>query len=515
MIKQIPALAAFNGMMFEHVIEQYRQMTADFQQLTIEELQARLAAIIPIDSNDADISSEMTLLRKRIANKGRGTSIRGIIDQMPHLLPALCPCMLMSPLSVAQYIDIDAPKFDLVIFDEASQMPTGEAVGAIARGKAIVVVGDPKQMPPTSFFTTAITDDDNADMDDLESILDDCISLSIPNRYLGWHYRSQHESLISFCNKNYYDGKLLTFPSADDMVSHVNYVHVDGIYDYGKSRSNRIEAEKVVEETMRRLSLSSSSSIGIVAFSKQQSDLIEDLLNEALSKQPELETKAFNTVEPLFVKNLENVQGDERDVIILSIGYGPDKDGHISMNFGPLNKVGGERRLNVALSRARSEMIVFSSLRPDQIDERRTNADGVLGLKNFMQYAEQSCMMSMHIAEKEDVEVVIQEVVKQLTDKGYQLQTNVGTSSFRVNIAIVDNRNPERYLLGIICDGKRYYALKTTRDREVVQPTVLKMLGWNLMHLWTLDWFSHPDMVIKGIEEKIESIRDEVKIGFK
>jgi superfamily I DNA and/or RNA helicase len=196
-------------------------LTSEFQQLTREELVARLSAQVPVGDRDPEVSSELTLLRKRIGNKGRGTTIRNIIDQMPALLPKLCPVMLMSPLSVAQYIDINGPKFDLVVFDEASQMPTSEAVGAICRGKAVIVVGDPKQMPPTSFFSANTTDDDEADMDDLESILDDCISLSMPSRYLGWHYRSKHESLIAFSNQNYYDGRLTTFPSADDMVPHV------------------------------------------------------------------------------------------------------------------------------------------------------------------------------------------------------------------------------------------------------------------------------------------------------
>ena len=488
----------------EQVIDHYRELTNEFRQLTREELVARLSAQVPVGDRDPEISSELTLLRKRIGNKGRGATIRNIIDQMPALLPKLCPVMLMSPLSVAQYLDINAPKFDLVIFDEASQMPTSEAVGSICRGKAVIVVGDPKQMPPTSFFSANTTDDDEADVDDLESILDDCISLSMPSRYLAWHYRSKHESLIAFSNQNYYEGKLTTFPSADDMIPHVTWQHVDGYYDYGKTRTNRFEAEAIVAETIHRLQNNPERSIGIVAFSKPQSDLIEDLLNEALVQYPELEQLNQEAEEPLFIKNLENVQGDERDVILFSVGYGPDKDGHLSMNFGPLNKIGGERRLNVAVSRARYEMKVFSTLLPEQIDERRTQAEGVLGLKQFMRYAQQGALKSVSSNTSEDSSLIVQQIAEALLRKGYDVKTNVGSSALRIDIAIIDPLHKDHYALGIVLDGANYYHLKTARDREIVQPTVLQMLGWRLMHVWTVDWLSHPENVIKVIMNNIE-----------
>ena len=497
-------LSQFNGMLFEQIIDRYNDLTRQFQQLTRQELVARLSAQVPVDTHDPELSSQLTLLRKRIGNKGRGTSIRGIIDQMPTLLPRLCPVMLMSPLSVAQYIDIEAPKFDLVVFDEASQMPTCEAIGAIARAKAAVVVGDPKQMPPTSFFSANTTDDDEVDADDMESILDDCIALSMPSRYLGWHYRSKHESLIAFSNLNYYDGHLITFPSVDDMVSHVTWQHVEGFYDYGKSRTNRAEAEAIVAEAVQRMHATPERSIGIVAFSKQQSDLIEDLLNEELTKYPELEIQNQESNEPLFVKNLENVQGDERDVILFSIGYGPDREGHVSMNFGPLNKAGGERRLNVAVSRARYEMKVFSTLRPEQIDERRTQAEGVLGLKRFLKFAQHGINS---LTQTEDATpsktVIVGQIAEALRKKGYTVDTGIGSSDFKLDLAVVNPQQAGRYMLGIICDGSGYYRLKTARDREVVQPSVLRMLGWRLVHIWSLDWLLHPDVVMKKLLDQL------------
>ena len=412
--------------------------------------------------------------------------------------------MLMSPLSVAQYIDINGPKFDLVVFDEASQMPTSDAVGAICRGKAVIVVGDPKQMPPTSFFSANTTDDDEADMDDLESILDDCISLSMPSRYLGWHYRSKHESLIAFSNQNYYDGRLTTFPSADDMVPHVTLQHVEGFYDFGKTRTNRAEAEAIVAETVLRLQNEPARSIGIVAFSKTQSDLIEDLLSEALAEHPDLEQQNLEAAEPLFIKNLENVQGDERDVILFSVGYGPDKEGKLSMNFGPLNKIGGERRLNVAVSRARHEMKVFSTLRPEQIDERRTQAEGVLGLKRFLRYAQKGYQaVDDHKVTDVPSEIIVDQLSKALREKGYEVKTNVGTSVFRLDLAVVNPADCHHYLLGIICDGEGYYRLKTIRNREMVCPSVLQMLGWKLVHVWTVDWLQRPETVLNMIIDEL------------
>ena len=497
-----PTLKEFNGLMFEKQIERYTTLKKEFQQLTQEELAARLAANIPLDTRDAELSGELTLLRKRIGNKGRGTSIRSIIDQMPNLLPHLCPVMLMSPLSVAQYIDVDAPKFDLVVFDEASQMPTSEAIGALARAKSAIVVGDPKQMPPTSFFSVNTSDDDSADIDDLESILDDCISLSIPARYLEWHYRSKHESLITFSNRNFYENRLVTFPSADNKASQVTLQHVDGYYDYGKTRTNRAEAEAIAAEVIRRMEEEPHRSIGVVAFSKQQSDLIEDIISEEIAKFPKLERQNIESNEPLFIKNLENVQGDERDIILFSVGYGPDKDGHVSMNFGPLNKVGGERRLNVAVSRARYEMKIFSTLRPEQIDERRTNAEGVLGLKRFLQFARQENGTSDETSATGN-NLIIGQIASRLRNMGFDVRTSIGKSALKVDVAVVHPTDPQKYILGIICDGNSYYRLKTMRDREMVQPSVLRMLGWNLMHIWSIDWLLHQDAIIKQIVEKI------------
>lgn len=502
-------LAMFSGVLHDSLIGRYRELTAGFQKLTRQELFCRLAANIPSQTMEATASSEMGILKRNIKNHGRGTSIRHIIDQIPALLPRLCPCMLMSPISVAQYIDLAAPPFDIVVFDEASQMPTSEAVGAIARGRALVCVGDPMQMPPTSFFTSSSVDDDEAGVDDMESILDDCITLSIPSRYLTWHYRSKHESLIAFSNREYYDGRLYTFPSADDRVSKVNLVQIEGTYDKGRTRSNPDEARAIVQEVIRRLSDPELSrrSIGIVAFSKVQQSLIEDMLDDELAKRPDLETLATQGDEPLFVKNLENVQGDERDVILFSVGYGPDRNGHVSMNFGPLNNQGGERRLNVAVSRARYEMTVFSTLRADQIDLRRSNAKGVTGLKKFLEFAQRGVSALPAAAASAatlEVSPMMADLKQELERRGWKADSMVGRSEFRVDLAVVDPENPDLYVLGILSDGGSYYNTKTTRDRDICQPNVLGMLGWRVVRLWTVDWFLNREAAMQRILKSIE-----------
>ena len=511
-------LSRFNGLVFEDIVEKYRQETRLFQELTKQELYCRLAARVPSQTLAAVANSEMGILKRNISNGGRGSSVRKIIDQIPTLLPKLCPCMLMSPLSVAQYLDMNSEKFDLVIFDEASQMPTSEAVGAIARGKALVCVGDPKQMPPTSFFVSQSVDEEEADIDDMDSILDDCITLSMPGHYLSWHYRSQHESLIAFSNTQYYEGKLRTFPSVDNRSRKVRLVQIEGTYDKGRTRSNRAEANAIVDEVIRRLSDAelSKQSIGIVSFSKVQQNLIEDILLERLAKNPQLEQLAYDTEEPIFIKNLENVQGDERDVILFSVGYGPDSKGHVSMNFGPLNNEGGERRLNVAVSRARSEMIVFSTLRSEQIDLKRSQAKGVEGLKNFLEFAKTGTIInnaSNSFSDSpsftgRDEEGLSSLVADELRQQGFEVETMVGSSEFKVDVAVVDPDHPERYLLGILCDGKNYYETKTARDREIVQPTVLGRLHWNVMRVWAVDWYANHEAVVDRIKKKIEDIRN-------
>lgn len=498
-------LQLFKGLLFEERIKKYKALDAKFKSLTKKMLYYRLASKVPSQVTGVSDASELGILKRYIHSKGRGSSIRTIIDQIPELLPRLSPVMLMSPISVAQFLDLHNQKFDIVCFDEASQMPTPEAVGAIARGNALICVGDPKQMPPTSFFSSNATDDEDAENDDMESILEDCITISLPGRHLNWHYRSKHESLIAFSNQQYYDGKLYTFPSVDDKARRVKYVHVNGSYDYGKTRCNRAEAEAIVAEVVKRLQSPSDESIGIVAFSKVQQNLIEDILGDTLASHPELEKKAFDGDEPIFVKNLENVQGDERDVILFSVGYGPDKNGKVSMNFGPLNNIGGERRLNVAVSRARSEMMVFTIMEPEMIDLKRTNAQGVVGLKNFLKFAKTG-ELPLRNGQVNTVGRDIADVIGDaITRRGYKVDTHVGRSAFKIDIAVIDKRDPEKYILGILCDGNNFFNAKTEREREIGQPSFLRHMGWNLLRVWSLDWYMDKSQVMARILSTVKA----------
>lgn len=518
-ISQHEALSLFNAGLFESKIEQYKKIAREFQRLTLQELRLKLAAQLPNATVEAMQTSEIGILQRAIKNRGRGLSIRKLFDQIPTLLPRIAPCMLMSPISVAQYFDVNTEHFDILIFDEASQLPTCEAVSALARAKQCVIVGDPKQMPPTSFFNTIKLDEENMDVEDLESILDDCLSLSVPSKYLLRHYRSKHESLIAFSNVNYYDNKLLTFPSSDDLNRKVKYHHVKGFYDKGKTRTNKFEADEIVRYIQSHYGNSQKRklSIGVVTFSQTQQNLIEEKLQDLFKNDPKLEEYANESEEPLFVKNLENVQGDERDIILFSICYASDEEGKMSMNFGPLNREGGWRRLNVAVTRARYEMHVFATLQADQIDLSRTAAEGVAGLKAFLQFAEKG-----HLSIRpEDVEDAMNRqhlsisICQKLQEKGLEVKSNIGTSGYKVDIGIVHPDRPHQYILGIIIDGHYYYNAHTANDRELIMPSVLNALGWNIHRVWTMDWFENSDKIVDAIVEKVKELQTQPQVEEK
>lgn len=509
-------LKDFHGKQYSDMVIQYKEAIDKYQQLTIQELVARLSAKIPSSGAVSAATSEMGILKKAIKNNGRMMSLRRLFDQIPTILRKLCPCMLMSPISVAQYIDPSFPKFDLVIFDEASQLPTSEAVGTIARAENVVIVGDPKQLPPTNFFSSNRIDEENSEKEDLESLLDDCLAISMPQESLKWHYRSRHESLIAYSNMKYYDNKLYTFPSPRDLVSEVKMVHLEGFYDKGKTKQNKAEAKAIVAEIIRRLLDEElrNDSIGVVTFSSVQQNLIDDMLMEEFRKNPELEDIDCNSKEPIFIKNLENVQGDERDVILFSIGYGPDAEGNVSMNFGPLNRDGGWRRLNVAISRARKSMIVYSVLKPDQINLSRTRSEGVAGLKGFLEFAERGKNVLAQRAGKntKQEDYLVKEIAVAIAEMGYDVKCNIGCSEFKMDIGVVNPNDSDTYLLGILLDGENCKEAATARDRFVLQPGVLSGLGWAVMRIWTLDWIDDAERVKKEIKLAIEAVPEKVEI---
>lgn len=509
-IEDDPKLSSFNGLYFEAQIKKYQELAKEFTRLTQSALYAELASHIPVFSQEAATSSETGILQKAIKSNGRGLSIRKLFNLLPNLLPRMSPCMLMSPISVAQYIDINDTKFDLVIFDEASQMPTCEAVGAISRGRNLIVVGDPQQMPPSNFFSSIQIDEDNSD-EDLNSILEDCQALSIPSHQLLWHYRSQHESLIAFSNARFYENNLYTFPSPDDLATRVHFIPIKGVYDRGKTRQNKVEANAIVQEIVRLLSLPEKKrkSIGVVTFSSVQQTLIEDLLNEEFAKNPTLEEVNIHSKEPLFIKNLENVQGDERDIILFSICYGPDQDDHITLAFGPLNRDGGWRRLNVAVSRARYEMKIYSSIRADQIDLNRTRSKGIAELKAFLLFAEKGvkALPIKAVGKQKENPPLETSVAEILRSHGYKVDINVGCSGYRIDMAVVDPDKPQEYMLGILFDGYNYQASQSSRDRNIIQTSILKKLGWRIFRIWAMDYWEDKKQVVQRLLSFIEQLK--------
>ena len=512
LIQKEPVLNGFTGTGFNERILQFKKLDQEFMELTKEEMFYRLIHQLPDGYESVEMSRELNILRRAISSNGRGLSIRALFEQIPQALSRLCPCMLMSPISVAQYLAADGKLFDIVVFDEASQLPTCKAVGVMARGENVVVVGDPNQMPPTSFFAGSTVDEDNLDIEDLDSILDDCLALGMPQAYLKWHYRSKHESLITFSNQEFYENHMLTFPSVNDREQRVSMKKVDGFFDRGKSRVNEAEARAIVKEIKRRYENSAlrELTIGVVTFNINQQTLIEDLLQEEFRKDDKFDIWASQGDEPLFVKNLENVQGDERDIILFSVSFGPDAEGKLTMNFGPLNKEGGWKRLNVAVSRARCEMVVFTTLTSDMIDLKRTKSKGVEALKNFLEFAEKGRMQIKNTGSQTRKKQGIRErICQKLNEAGYQCQTDVGRSDFKVDIAVVNPYNNEEYLIGIMLDGDSYRQSANTKDREVAQINVLKGLGWELYRIWTMDWWENREKEISRLLNFLEKRKQE------
>jgi very-short-patch-repair endonuclease len=512
-----PRLREFNGAEHRDRIRRFRELDLAVTAKTPDLVRSRLSDRVPRSTPEMSSSStsEMGTLQRELMKKRRHMPIRRLFEKIPNVLSRLKPCLLMSPLSVAQYLSLDFPTFDLVVFDEASQIPVWDAIGAIRRGENLIVVGDSKQLPPTTFFERA--DDENLDEDDIEemeSILDECIAARLPRLHLGWHYRSRHESLIAFSNARYYENSLLTFPSpardTDDLGLTWRYLP-EARYDRGRSRTNRGEAEAVVEEIVRRLTdpVLCEDSIGVVTFSSPQQTLIEDLLDRARREHPEIDPWFGGDVdEPVFVKNLENVQGDERNVILFSICYGPDANGRIAMNFGPVNRDGGERRLNVAVTRARKQVIVFSSLRSEQIDLARTSSVGVKHLKEYLEYAEKGTSVlaqALVVDGDAETESPFEEAVcRALWERGFEVVPQVGCSGYRIDLGVKDPDAPGRFLLGIECDGAMYHSGKTARDRDRLRAAVLVNLGWRLHRIWSTDWWQDPEGELRKVEEEIE-----------
>lgn len=510
-----PSLALFTGLRRGEQIAKFRQVDESLRAASL----ARITAVaseparrVATARDSLGTSSEVGVLRRELERRRRFKPLRKLFAEIPNVLQALKPCMLMSPLSVSTFLAPGSLTFDLVVFDEASQLPTPEGVPAILRGAQVVVAGDSKQLPPTSFFTASvILDDDGSDADagedlePLESLLDDCVAVYpvFDQGHLRWHYRSRDERLIKFSNHYFYREKpLVTFPSAATGTADrgVSWAFVaDGVWDRGGSRTNRAEARRVVDLIVEHAERRPEQSLGVVAMNVAQREAIEELLDERFLERPELHERLHaNAEEPFFIKALENVQGDERDTIIISVGYGKTATGALSLNFGPLNQEGGWRRLNVLVTRARWQTILVTSMRAHELAGINPNNRGAVALRNFIDYAERGCALPPEAAVRTDAETNDFEdaVAEALRARGFDVDQQVGASEYRIDLAIRDPRDPDRYLLGIECDGATYHSARTARDRDLLREYVLRDLGWRLYRIWSTDWFRDRERAI-------------------
>ncbi len=446
--------------------------------------------------------------------------IRKLVERTGPALQALKPVFMMSPLSVAQFLAPGSIEFDLLVMDEASQIQPVDALGAVARARQVVVVGDPRQLPPTSFFArmTGGVDDDEDDgtrVADIESILGLFTARGLPMRMLRWHYRSRHQSLIAVSNRQFYENKLFVVPSpytAEAGMGLRFHRIPDGIFDAGGKRCNLVEAKVVARAIIRHALDCPDLSLGVAAFSVAQRRAILDELE--LLRRAHPETEGFfhaHLSEPFFVKNLENVQGDERDVIFISVGYGPTvPGGRVPMRFGPLGSEGGERRLNVLISRAKQRCEVFASMTDEDIEpDFAQSRKGVFAFRMFLQFARTGHLTMAEATGRDHDSVFEEQVAEALHERGYHVHRQVGLAGFFIDLAVSDPERPGRYLLGIECDGVAYHDALSARDRDRLRQSVLESHGWHIHRLWSTDWFQRPQQELARIIAAIETAKAE------
>ena len=517
-------LATFIGELHENRIREFKDLDRKILVLNRKRIFHKLNSNIP-QIFGATENPQAKVLAGEFTRKSGHLPVRKLLEKAGGMIKQIKPCFMMSPLSVAQYLDPtnEELQFDVVIFDEASQVKPEDALGAFMRGKTAVVMGDTQQLPPTSFFdqmASGESDEEEATSLDMESILHLC-KLSFPVKMLKWHYRSRHESLINVSNKEFYDNELLVYPSPSHNDSELGlkfHYNPDTAYDRGSSSANPKEAEDVVEAIFDHFDrYGDTKSLGVGTFSVAQKNAILEKLEERRRERPEFEPLfSENKDERFFVKNLETIQGDERDVILISVGYGFDNERKMSLNFGPLNQDGGERRLNVLITRARQKCVVFSNFKASSMKLTANPPHGVRALREFLEYAE-NLTMGTHTGEEHTSAPFEDAIASFLEENGYIVDKQIGCAGFRVDLAIVDEENPGKYILGITTDGKMYASSKVARDRDRLREQVLEGLGWKLYHLWSTDWYRNRDLgrkkLLEFIEKSIKETRKEQKIA--
>jgi very-short-patch-repair endonuclease len=515
-----PNIEAVLGDELNRFVDRFRK--ADLDRIRVASDQVKRAHL---DRRPTGTSGAMGVLADEL-NKSRNLMpVRKLMLKAGEAVQRIKPVFLMSPLSVAQYLQPGAVEFDLLVIDEASQVRPEDALGAIARCHQIVVVGDDRQLPPTNFFNRAVNDDDLDEEDeeeddagprkavirDMESILKLC-SPRLPARMLRWHYRSEHPALIATSNRNFYGGELMLPPSivantTDGDTGLIFRPVPEGGYERGKTARNEVEAALIAQAALEHARTCPQLSLGIGTFSVAQRDCIRDQIDDLARAHPELEAlfKPEGQRKELFIKNLETIQGDERDVIFISVGYGRDANGKLTQNFGPVGRDGGERRLNVLITRARKRCEVFSSIVAEDIRLDGPGKPGVRALKEFLKLAKDGYSAFATDTERgfdSPFEEAVAQAIRQL---GYEVRPQVGMAGFFIDLAVVDPRDEGRYLLGIECDGAAYHSSRYARDRDRLRQFILENRGWRLHRIWSTDWFYKPEREIQKLKSAIEA----------
>ncbi len=521
--RKCPELARFSGTSHEKLREEFVALDKKIIQLNGRQFGYLIDKNKHLPNGDTGVRAgdytELALLRRELNKQRRHIPIRQLIKRAGRTLQELKPCFMMGPLSVAQYLEPGSVEFDLVVMDEASQVRVEEALGAIARGKQLVVVGDPKQLPPTSFFDRLMDSEEDEESDEtptvlsgMESILDVCQQLFHPLRTLRWHYRSRHESLIAFSNHHFYRN-LIVFPSPYAKGSRlgVRYRFIrNGIY---KDRQNLPEAQRVVDMVINHMLKRPEESLGVVTLNLTQRELIEDLLDKKLRSFEEGERfLSYHEKEgwPFFVKNLENVQGDERDVIFISSTFGraPGTD-KVRQNFGPISRPDGWRRLNVLFTRARLRVELFTSMRPEDVVVDDKTPLGTKALRDYLDYARRGVLTITDETEREpdsDFEIAVAEVIR---SRGYEVKPQLGVAGFFIDLAVRNPDRPGEFLAGIECDGAAYHSSVSARDRDRIRQEILESLDWRgrIYRIWSTDWFYDPRRETKKLIDFLEGRR--------
>ena len=522
-----PILLRFDGLQLGDLRTEYARLDASVMEMRRRVVAGNLMLRRPpagIHSPRTREMTELVLLQRCIGMATRHPAIRDVTARAGGALQALKPCFMMGPLSVAQYLAPGALNFDLVIMDEASQIRPEDAIGAVARGGQLVVVGDDRQLPPTSFFDRVATEDeggDSADGDGEFAGQNDESVLALANSafpgeqgMLQWHYRSRHPELIAFSNHQFYDDKLIVFPAPQESDQRVGLTRefvangsaVDGVND--------TEARVIARAAVDHLRLRPSQSLMVVAMNIKQKERIEAHVNRLETTDPGLrslldDSEFGSRIEPFVVKNLENVQGDERDVVMISMTYGPPEVGKpVRQTFGPINQDKGHRRLNVLFSRAKERMVVFTSMRSSDIQAGPESGEGVRALQGFLRFAETKQLPSgSRLTGKPPGSPFEEAVARELERAGYKFEPQLGVAGYYLDIAVRNPDVPQQFLLGIECDGAMYHSTLSARDRDRLRQEVLENLGWEIERVWSVDWFRDPKREMQRVRQRLDTLR--------